>query len=155
MYCSKCGKKIENESCDLCDSSQQSVQAKDVTPNPDTLGLIMTNIKKSTNLMIANAFNLEGRTSRANYWWAAIPLAILGSISVFLIDYNEFLSVIFGVIAAVPSVTLSVRRFHDIGKPGYYFFTNFIPVAGSFIFLYLTVQKGDETTNQYGPIDRD
>lgn len=42
------------------------------------------------------------------------------------------------------SICSTVRRLHDIGKPGTYFFVNFIPYVGSVILLYFLVQPTKE-----------
>lgn len=97
--------------------------------------------------------DFSGRARRREYWMfilflvifsivASIIDAILGTVCLF--------SGILCLVAIVPSIAVAVRRMHDIGKSGYWYFINFIPVIGGLWFLYLTIQEGQAETNQYG-----
>lgn len=50
----------------------------------------------------------------------------------------------------VPTLAVSVRRLHDIGKGGGWIFINLIPVIGSIWFLILMIKKGESITNRFG-----
>ena len=49
----------------------------------------------------------------------------------------------------IPTIAISVRRLHDIGRPGTWYLLNLIPVVGSIILLvwYCQDSTGD---NQWG-----
>lgn len=95
-------------------------------------------------------FVMKGVATRKEFWlsylvWLAIPVGTLlvlnhqmGQKSFELT--SEILTIIwcfsiYLVIAFIPSITISVRRLHDIGKPGNYYLLNLIPYLGSLIFL--------------------
>ena len=51
----------------------------------------------------------------------------------------------------IPGIAAVVRRFHDIGKSGWWYFIAFVPCIGIFPLLYFLVKPGDVGENQYGP----
>ena len=50
----------------------------------------------------------------------------------------------------IPSISVGVRRLHDIDKSGWYYFVQLIPAVGGFIFLYFMIKDGTPGSNQYG-----
>ncbi|MEQ1700199.1 MAG: DUF805 domain-containing protein [Ilumatobacteraceae bacterium] len=96
----------------------------------------------------------SGRTSVGGYWRfvavnivAAIVLYILALIAKPLI----FLFLIYWLALAIPSLAAVVRRLHDTGKSGWYYFIGIIPIVGPILLLVQTVKAGDPSSNQYGP----
>ncbi|MDF0479574.1 DUF805 domain-containing protein [Vagococcus sp. PNs007] len=107
-------------------------------------------IKEASRLMVDNIFNFEGRTSRGNYWWAGVGLFGLAIIVGILDSVSHFLGNIGILILFVLSLALTVRRYHDVGKPWYYMvWQALFPPFG----LYFLIKKGDESTNKYGEPD--
>lgn len=51
----------------------------------------------------------------------------------------------------IPTLAVTVRRFHDHEKSGWMFLINFIPVVGGWIVLFFMVQPGTRGDNSYGP----
>ena len=49
------------------------------------------------------------------------------------------------------SVSLIIRRFHDINMSGFWFFAYLIPGVGIVLEIMLIFRKGDEGENAYGP----
>ncbi|MBR5472458.1 MAG: DUF805 domain-containing protein, partial [Clostridia bacterium] len=58
---------------------------------------------------------------------------------------------IFYLAHIVPTISLVVRRYHDIGKSGFCYFLSFIPYAGPFIMVYFMCIKSSYYDNQWGP----
>lgn len=110
------------------------------------------------------AFVLQGRATRAEYWWWAlfIWLVILPLITIpgvlsstfnatpIVTDKFYFLLGLWLVIIIVPTISLSVRRLHDIGKSAWYLLVNVIPYIGNFIFSIIMCLPSDDD-NRYGP----
>lgn len=111
-------------------------------------------------------FEFGGRSSRREYWWyslALVPLAI-GAI---WIDYEILgywrpervlgpvvMFVLF--VHIIPGITLTVRRLHDAGKSGWWYWIALIPFIGGIWLFYLTGIKGpDENSDQFGADPRD
>lgn len=55
------------------------------------------------------------------------------------------------LIAIVPSITLAIRRLHDLDRPTWWLVGMIIPVANFVLGLFLVFAKGTTGPNQYGP----
>jgi uncharacterized membrane protein YhaH (DUF805 family) len=54
------------------------------------------------------------------------------------------------IVAAYVSVCISIKRFHDLGKPGIHFLLLFIPLYNIYLGLVLLFKKGETGANAYG-----
>ena len=102
-----------------------------------------------------NYTNFEGRVSRSLYWYfvlcyvvVAIPLAIIDGI----LFQSQVLTLILSLALIVPQIGIGVRRLHDLGKPGWWYFMVLIPLVGPMALLVLFCMKGENKDNQYGKI---
>ncbi len=82
----------------------------------------------------------KGRASRSEYWYFALFQ--------FLVD------VLTGGVAALllllPSITVTVRRLHDIGRSAWSLLWVFVPVLGWIILIVYAIRPGEPHTNAYG-----
>jgi len=96
----------------------------------------------------------KGRARRAEYW-SYVLCTVLISIIVSIIDVkifgysiysdeNSLLSNIVSLVFFLPSLSISWRRMHDVGKSGAY---TFIPIYN----LILSLRQGETGPNEYGP----
>lgn len=60
------------------------------------------------------------------------------------------LLVVYILATFLPTVALTVRRLHDTGKSGWWYFISFIPYIGSFILLIMVCMEGEAKTNNWG-----
>ncbi|MEQ1509291.1 MAG: DUF805 domain-containing protein [Sphingopyxis sp.] len=51
----------------------------------------------------------------------------------------------------IPHLAVTVRRFHDQDKSGWFYLLSFIPYAGSIILIVFMCIEGTKGPNQYGP----
>ena len=58
---------------------------------------------------------------------------------------------LYTLVVFVPSLALSVRRLHDIGKSGWWMLISLIPLVGPLIVLFFMVKDSQPGTNEYGP----
>lgn len=96
--------------------------------------------------------NFNGRANRSMYWYFVL-CAVVVSIPLTIIDMIigvQFLSLIFSLAILVPSIALGVRRLHDLGKPGWWYFMILVPIVGPIALIVLFCQKGEEKANAYG-----
>ncbi|WP_194767114.1 DUF805 domain-containing protein [Tamlana sp. I1] len=107
-----------------------------------------------------NYANFSGRARREEYWmftlfnviFLIVIMAI--SISVALTTDTPALMGLYGIYilgTIIPSFALVVRRLHDVGKSGWFYFVSIIPIIGPIWFFVLTVTEGERGANQYGP----
>lgn len=61
------------------------------------------------------------------------------------------LTLVLALATLVPSLAVSVRRLHDIGKSGWMLLIGLIPLLGALYLLFLYVQPGAAGPNRYGP----
>lgn len=104
------------------------------------------------NALTKNYGNFNGRARRKEYWTFVLCNVIVGFVLGIIAAITK-ISIIPGIyylIVLVPSVALMVRRLHDIGKSGAWFFISFIPVVGAIWLLVLTCMEGGLGSNQYG-----
>lgn len=116
-----------------------------------------------------NYFNFSGRSTRSEYWYFMLANIIIAFILGFIMGIGVALdggdkgvfTFIFGIPYAIyllsiiiPSYALLVRRFHDIGKSGWWILIcillNFICGIGSIIMLVFCCMDS-VPDNQYGP----
>ena len=60
------------------------------------------------------------------------------------------LLVLYSLGTLVPSLSVAVRRMHDIGKSGWTIFVSMIPLVGPIWILVLLFTEGDSGENYYG-----
>ena len=113
--------------------------------------------------VFANAFNFGGRARRSEYWYFCL-FNFLASMVLGVFDrmlgtsYSlpngaslGLIGAIFSLVVLIPSIAVSFRRIHDIGKSGWNFLFALIPFIGYLIILYWSVLDSQPGENKYGP----
>jgi len=150
MFCSKCGKEnISNAIfCRSCGTKiliqESSVSYKNQwlkEKEPMTFG-------KAIATCMVKYFDFSGRASRAEYWWFNLFNFLLYSLS-FIVDPSQKLADLLTLALFFPSVSVSVRRFHDTNRSGWW---NLIPltIIGVIPYFIWLASKGSDKDNQYG-----
>lgn len=109
-----------------------------------------------------NYANFSGRATRSEYWVFLIINSVFAWILA-LLDYAIFVNLlnlpglrvfsgIYGLALFIPSIAIVVRRLHDIGKKGTWYFIVLIPLIGWIWFIVLMCMASEEKTNKYGPV---
>ena len=105
----------------------------------------------------ANYFNFKTRASRSEYWYFILFLVIV-SVAITLVDLamsgpdgKFLLNTIFSLATFIPSLSVLVRRLHDIGRSGWYVLLGLIPLVGIIILIYWACQPSTPQQNEYGP----
>jgi uncharacterized membrane protein YhaH (DUF805 family) len=60
------------------------------------------------------------------------------------------LSILFILVILLPSISLLVRRFHDVGMSGWLVLLTFIPFAGAVFALVVAVLDSQRGANRFG-----
>jgi uncharacterized membrane protein YhaH (DUF805 family) len=99
----------------------------------------------------------SGRSRRSEFWWVQLFL-VLTAILTSILDAALFgveLVGLFGIVSAigflVPSLAVTWRRLHDIGKSGAFFFLALIPLVGIVILIVWLVRDSESEANAFGP----
>lgn len=121
---------------------------------------------QSVKTVLSKYATFTGRAARSEYWWFAlfiflmsIPLAAIDQLLVapslgyesFKEATPQFVSWLFSLAMLLPSISVAVRRMHDLNKSGWWVLIIFIPLIGFLLMLYWFVQRGTEGANDYGP----
>lgn len=105
---------------------------------------------------LANYFNFRGRASRPAYWYFVLFLVIAGIVTA-IVDLALFgsesvgpINSLFGLATFIPSLSVGVRRLHDIGRTGWWLLLSLIPIIGWIVLIYWNCQPTDPHSNAYG-----
>jgi len=110
--------------------------------NANKLGFV-----DAIKLFFQNFTNFNGRSRRSEYWWVCLFNMIVGFIiGMILPDFSW----IWSVIILVPTLSLCVRRLHDIGKSGWWYLVVMIPLVGGIIMIVWFCQDSHPGQNQWG-----
>lgn len=111
-------------------------------------------------VVFENYANFKGRARRSEYWYFALGNLILLFIAAVIDNVAgiNFAPIPYGPIYLlvllanfIPSLAVAVRRLHDVGKSGWFYFIILIPFIGAIWLLVLFFTEGERNTNQYGP----
>jgi uncharacterized membrane protein YhaH (DUF805 family) len=103
---------------------------------------------------LKNYAGFEGRARRKEYWMFGLFNVLIGSALLLLMAVSEsllILAVIYYLGILVPSLAVTIRRLHDIGKSGWWILINFVPFVGGLILLIFTCLDSQTNDNQFGP----
>ena len=103
--------------------------------------------------VVKNYAGFSGRAQRKEYWMFILfymVFSVLAGIVDGVIGTDGTLQGALGLGLFVPSLAVMIRRLHDVGKSGWFFFVVLIPMVGG-IWLIITLAKdGDPGSNAYG-----
>ncbi|MCI9607385.1 MAG: DUF805 domain-containing protein [Muribaculaceae bacterium] len=97
----------------------------------------------------------NGRASRAEFWWFILFCFIVNAVFGVLGNVASFFSWIGGLAGLallIPTLAVSWRRLHDMGKAGGWWFINFIPLVGAVLFIIWCAQPSEPQANRFGEV---
>ena len=111
----------------------------------------------------------SGRSRRKEYWmfilFEIILFAVVGLVAGMLFGFGDpgdpatgalggavlILFVLLGLALFIPALAVTVRRFHDQDKSGWFVLLTFIPYLGSLILIVFMCLEGTKGPNRFGP----
>ena len=116
-------------------------------------------------LRVLNQYSdFNGRARRKEYWMFAlvnfiISLAIIGIDNALGLSFNYTGNIsgagvfnsIYNLLILIPSLAVTVRRLHDVGKSGWMLLIGLIPLVGAIWLLILLLRDSEAGENKYGP----
>lgn len=105
-----------------------------------------------------NYANFKGRAQRKEFWMFqlfafifAILLVIIDGITGSLDPISGFglFSGIFTLALIIPTIAVGVRRLHDTGRSGWWYFAILIPLLGLIVLIFWCFDS-DSEENKYG-----
>lgn len=131
---------------------QQQYQQQWQQPNPGYTtapnGMRMRNLDmmEACKMYWQKYVDFEGRSRRAEYWWAYLMTFVIGLI----LGWIPVVGWLASLAMILPSIAVGVRRLHDINKSGWFMLLNLIPIVGQIILIIWFCQEGTIGPNQYG-----
>jgi len=106
------------------------------------------------------AADFSGRSRRKEYWYFNLlnGIAFL-FLFLFAIPFGEHekpstialgLIFIYSLIVFIPALSVTIRRLHDIGRSGWWYFIAFIPLIGGLILFVFTLLDSEPYANPWG-----
>ncbi|MBZ5792940.1 DUF805 domain-containing protein [Burkholderia contaminans] len=112
-------------------------------------------------MSVRTLFSFSGRAGRIQWWRVTVPLLIAGSLIDALADLPfaqrmaTFVDVVgwaFAIVMVWMLVAVSVRRWHDLGKSGWWALLHAIPIGGAFVVIAMNgFYRGDDARNRFDP----
>ncbi|MDE5906605.1 MAG: DUF805 domain-containing protein [Alistipes sp.] len=96
--------------------------------------------------------DFKSRARRQEFWMymlvnfvISVVLGIIGSLIHFTL-----LGSIYSLAVLVPTLSVGVRRLHDMGKSGWWYLICLVPVLGAIYLIYLWCQDSQAEANEWG-----
>ena len=129
---------------------------------------------ESIGICIIKYAVFTGRASRSEFWWWSLfQFLIVAAFDAMVIPQQirelvntastgvippldttqatvQLIGTLFSLVLFLPTVAVTVRRLHDIGKSGWWYFYGLIPLLGWFSMLAWMCRKGTEGSNRFG-----
>ena len=109
-------------------------------------------IQQSVKMVLNSYAKFEGRSGRSEYWWwvlAYIIAAAICSVIGSMLGMGQLVVNLLALALLVPNIAVGVRRFHDIGKSGWWLLIGLIPLIGWIAVIYFAAQPS-VGPNEYG-----
>ncbi|CAM3789724.1 DUF805 domain-containing protein [Alkalicoccus chagannorensis] len=103
--------------------------------------------------VFASMLNFQGRSRRQEYWtFQVINFTIIAAFIAAdsVLGAAGSISGLYSLAQLLPNISVSIRRLHDTGRSGFWFFILLIPLVGVFVYFYFMLQDGQEGENRYG-----
>jgi len=109
---------------------------------------------------LKNYASFKGRANRKEFWMYQLFLSLIIILAAVLDNilgttyrgegYGIFYSVVV-LFHLIPSISIIVRRLHDIDKSGWYLLLIFVPLIGPILLLIWALKPGTPGDNRFGP----
>ena len=110
--------------------------------------------------IITNKYaQFKGRADKAEFWQYVLVYFLIGIAFTLLMNIFGGIKILRGLFMIlnivvmlallIPSLAVSVRRMHDIGKAGGWVLINLIPLIGFIWFIVLAIKDSEPDTNRF------
>lgn len=122
---------------------------------------------ESIRTCIGKYVTFSGRAVRSEFWWFAL-FVFAGNMLLGIVDSLLFgttvttdtgfsastdtpiLSGIFGLAMLLPMISVAVRRLHDVGRSGWWYWIALVPLVGFILLIVWWATDGNRGPNGYG-----
>ena len=95
-----------------------------------------------------------GRARRREFWMFFLfgfMASILAAVVDALVTGSSIVFGFYGLAQLLPAISVTVRRLHDTGKSGWWYWIAFVPFVGGFLLLAFCCFDSQPGENAYGP----
>jgi uncharacterized membrane protein YhaH (DUF805 family) len=157
IFCRACGASI-NAAAPLCPQCG-APQGQSIVRIAHAGDGIPRDFANSVRICFQKYVTFQGRAPRAEYWFFTLFALIMGVALGFVIGIAHvalhvnlvFLSYVFDLGIFLPSISVAVRRLHDLDKSGWWYWIVVIPFIGVIILLIWDCTRGTQGDNRFGP----
>ena len=107
-------------------------------------------IENTKTIITKKYFCFEGRAGRKEFWMWILVIFALNFIFNLIPKIGCILSLVLILGTLLPSLGVTARRLHDLGKSGWVQLLCLIPFVGGLIVLILCIPEGSKEANAYG-----
>jgi uncharacterized membrane protein YhaH (DUF805 family) len=110
--------------------------------------------------VLKNYAGFSGRARRKEYWMFTLFNIIFAVIAIILdsilgtaiegVGYGLFY-ILYSLAVLIPSLAVTVRRLHDVGRSGWMILIALIPIIGAIWLLILLILNSKPGENKFGP----
>lgn len=158
MICPNCGKEIADGST-RCEHCQAVIGSADIRFSDD----VQQEERPSAISWYVKVLKMyavfSGRARRKEYWFFVL-FNLLASMTLGFADrlvgtYNQssgygLLSSIYLMATFLPALAVTVRRYHDTNRSGWWVLIWFVPLVGIIVHLVFALKDSQPGPNQYG-----
>lgn len=170
-FCTECGKRLDGSdgqpsrpndpfaSNPYNPSAASGANRIPYTPNTFDVGPVRkVSFREAIVSYFGNYAVFSGRATRSEYWYVILFNVLVSTVlngpgmfsSSAVATLLSGLSILYSVGTILPSLGLSWRRLHDVGKSGLWYLLVLIPLVGAIILLVFCCTDS-QPDNQYGP----
>jgi uncharacterized membrane protein YhaH (DUF805 family) len=105
---------------------------------------------------VRHYFNFSGRARRTEYWCFTLLASFLGFVFEHGVRGEVFASVgatLFWLVVlalVIPSLSVSVRRLHDVNRSGWWLLIGLVPFVGPLFLFFCLIENGTNGPNRFG-----
>ena len=104
--------------------------------------------------VFTQSVGFSGRARRSEYWYFTLFQCVISGVLSGLAQQSNIFGIlggIFSLAVLLPSLAVSFRRLHDIGKSAWWLLLALIPVVGAIILIVFCCKDSEPGENAYGP----
>lgn len=150
IFCRACGASLHSTApnCPACGAPQaMAAHGGDGVPR---------SFSNSIALCLQRYVGFSGRAPRAEYWWFLLFTSLTGIViqilfSQVMASAMVIVSALVNLALFLPSISVGVRRLHDLDRSGWWSWLSLVPIVGWIILLVWGCTRGTHGSNRFGP----
>ena len=115
-----------------------------------TTELPAVSVGEAIRLFFTRYVDFKSRSRRSEFWTATIFTAVVSTLLGLIFKKVPIIANIWGLAIFIPTIAVTIRRLHDVGKSGWNYLWNLLPAIGQIILLVFLVKDSEPTENLWG-----